>query len=79
MYVRVRGMITVLTQEGKKIWRIYLEGTHKRELVQKNVRFLGFESFRKQKKLKRDLANKMVNVVPDLSLYCVTFHCVLCY
>jgi hypothetical protein len=49
----------------KKIWQIYLEGTHERELVQKDVRFLGFESFWKEKKLKRDLASKKVNVVPD--------------
>ncbi len=56
----------------KKIWEIYLEGTHEREVVQKDVRFLqtrllwinkarakdkflGFESFLWEKKLKRVL------------------------
>ena len=39
----------------KKICKIYLEGTRKRELVQKDVRFLGFESFLWEKKLKRVL------------------------
>ena len=39
----------------KKICKIYLEGTHERELVQKDVRFLGFESFLWEKKLKRVL------------------------
>jgi hypothetical protein len=40
-------------------------GTHERELVQEDVRFLGFESFLKEKKLKRDLGSTKVNVVPD--------------
>jgi len=39
---------------NQKILKIYLEGTPKRELVQKNVRFFGFESFLREKKLKRD-------------------------
>ena len=32
-------------RRGSKNFKIYLEGTRKRELVQKDVRFLGFESF----------------------------------
>jgi hypothetical protein len=35
--------------------KIYLEGTRKRELVQKDVRFLGFESFLGEKNIKRVL------------------------
>ena len=33
--------------------KIYLDGTRKRELVQKDVLFLGFESFLLRKKVKK--------------------------
>ncbi len=35
--------------------------------------------FERKKVKKRFVASKKVNVVPEWSLYCVTFHCVPCY
>ena len=47
-----------------------------RRLVLKVVRFAVFLFFWA---IYPDFPRKWVNAVPELSLYCVTFHCVLCY
>ncbi len=58
----------------EKYWNLFCRVI--RRLVHNVVRFAVFLFFWA---IYPDLPRKWVNVVTELSLYCVTFHCVLCY
>jgi hypothetical protein len=58
----------------EKCWNLFSRVI--RRLVHNVVRFAVFLFFWA---IYPDLPRKWANVVPELSLYCVTFHCVLCY